>query len=130
MYAIHSPNGHSPLVVGRDAAHLVVSLEQRFGKEGTDMAAPQSVHHAPSVAGCFDQAGEAELGQVLAGDRGSTIGDLGQGGYVEVLLPQGPQNANPGWIGEQRERQHCGIDLLGGQRVGMAGCGRLRIAAR
>jgi hypothetical protein len=46
------------------------------------------VDHAAPVAGNFNQPGEAELGQVLAGEVAP--GDLCQRGHVEVLIPQSP----------------------------------------
>ena len=53
----------------------MVGLGQGLGEEGTHMAAAQAVDHAAPVAGGFHQAGEAELGKVLAGNSGAAPGD-------------------------------------------------------
>jgi cation diffusion facilitator family transporter len=101
------------------AADLMVGVEQGFGQQGAHVAAAEAVDHALTVAVAFDQAGEAEFGQVLAGYGGPGAGGLGERGDVEVGLTQGPEHPHPGRISEQCKSLHGGVDLADGEHVGM-----------
>src|SRR5664280_1051911 len=102
-------------VVHRGAADLVVGVEERLGQHCADVAAAQSVDDPPALSRAFDQPGETQLRQMLAGHRGAAPRDRGEAGDVEVLIPQGPQDPDPGRVGQQGEGHHCGIDLCGGR---------------
>ena len=96
-----SPVGSS--VVDRGAADLVVGVEEGLGEQGAHVGAAEPVNDALAVALSFDQSGEAQFGQVLAGDRGPAGRDRGEGGDVEFGIAQRPQHPHAGGIGEQRE---------------------------
>ena len=100
------------LVVDGCAGDLVVGVEEGFGEQRADVPAAEAVHDTLALSLAFDQAGEAQLGQVLAGHRGSALGDGCEAGDVVFGVAQGPQHADSGRVGEQREGGDCGVDLF------------------
>ena len=67
----------SLLVVHGLAADLVVGVEQGLSEQIAYVSAAEAVDDSAPVALAFDEAGEAKLGQVLAGHGGTTAGHLG-----------------------------------------------------
>jgi hypothetical protein len=86
-------------------------MEERLSQEGSNVATSYPVAHAPAVTFALDEAGQAELGKVLAGDRRAASGGGRQRGDVRFVVAQRPKDTDPGGIGEQREGSHCGLDL-------------------
>jgi hypothetical protein len=117
------------LVVDGRAADVVIGVEEGFGEHGADVAAAQAVDDTLAVSLPFDEAGEAQFRQVLAGDGGAAFGDGGEAGDVEFGVAQRPQHADSGGVGEQGEGRDCGVDLFGGQIDGMF-CRRALFGAR
>lgn len=109
------------LVVDGRAADLVVGVEESFGQQRADMATAQPIHDPLSVPLALDQASEAQLGQVLAGDRRAAVGEGGEASDVEFGVAQRPQHADACRVGEQRERHNRRADLFGGE-VGRMFC--------
>ncbi len=62
----------------RGAGDLWVGVEQGLGQQGANVSATQPVHHPLPLALAFDQAGEAQLGKVLAGHGRPAARDCGQ----------------------------------------------------
>lgn len=48
------------------AADLVISVEERLGEQVADVSAPEAVDDSSAVSLAGDEAGEAQLGEVLA----------------------------------------------------------------
>ena len=71
------------LVVDGRAADVVVGVEEGFGEQGADVAAAEAVHDTLPVSLAFDEAGETQFRQVLAGDGGAAFGDGGEASNVE-----------------------------------------------
>jgi len=79
--------------VDRLSADVMVGVEERLGQQVAHVRTPQAVHDAPAVTGAFDEPGEAQFGQMLAGHGWSTTGHRGEGsdvGFVFTKLPQDP----------------------------------------
>jgi hypothetical protein len=53
--------------VERCSADMVIGVEQPFGQHRAHMPAAQSIHHPLTVTLTFDEPGEPEFEQVLAG---------------------------------------------------------------
>ena len=103
------------LVVHGCAGDLVVGVEEGFGEQRADVPAAEAVYDPLALSLALDQAGEAQLGQVLAGDRGAAFGDGGEAGDIEFGIAQRPEHADSGGVGEQREGGDCGADLFCGR---------------
>ena len=93
------------------AAHDVVRLQQRFGREALDVVVAGGVEQPVAVAPDDDHVGGAELGEVL-GDRCRAGSDV-VGEVVDRVLAveQGPHDPQPGGIGEQLQDADGDVDL-------------------
>ena len=67
----------SASVVYRLAADLVVGMKQGLGQEVADVGSAQSIDDPTAVPVPLDEAGEAELGQMLAGYGWPAAGSCG-----------------------------------------------------
>jgi len=68
-------------------ADLVISVEQGLGEQVADVATPQAIHHSSSITPTLDQAGKAELREVLARNGRAASSSLGQSGHVGFACP-------------------------------------------
>jgi hypothetical protein len=105
------------LIVGRLAADLMIGVEKCFDQQGSHVTTSKAVEHTPPVAIGFDETGQPELRQVLAGDGRPAIGDTSQGGHVQLVLTQRPEHPYPRRLGEEGERHDGGVHLPCCQRV-------------
>src|ERR1700691_1533269 len=94
-------------------------MEERLSQEGSNVATSYPVAHAPAVTFALDEAGQAELGKVLAGDRRTASGGGCQRGDVRLAVAQRPKDTHPGGIGGQREGSHRRLDLGIARHFGM-----------
>jgi len=70
----------------------------------------EAIDDASSISFALDEAGEAELGEMLASYGWAAPGDLGQRGDVGVAVSECPQQADPGGVGQEREGHDRRID--------------------
>lgn len=101
------------------AADLVVGVEEGLGEQCMDVAAAQAVEDAPAVSSGVDQAGQAELGQMLAGDGLATVGGGSERGDVLLAVTHCPQHPDAGRVAEQRESERGLVDLIDPELVRM-----------
>ena len=99
------PGRHgSASVVYRLAADLVVGMKQRLGQEVADVGSAQPIDDPPAVPAALNEAGEAELGQMLARDGRPAAGRVGQRGNVGILVAERSEQPHAGRFGQQRKR--------------------------
>jgi len=75
--------------VDRFSADLVVGVEEGLGQEVADVPAAQPVEHPSTLSVALDEAGQAQLGQVLAGGGGPAAGDMPQARPAATLVLPG-----------------------------------------
>ena len=77
------------------------------------MSSAEAIDDASSISFALDQAGEAELGEMLASDGWAAAGDLSQRGDVGIGVSECPEQPDPGGVGQEREghdrRIHPGV---------------------
>lgn len=105
----------------------MVGLKQRLLEQPADVAAADPVKHPAAVALALYQPREPQLGQVLTRDGRAAAGGPGQSGHVNAAVADGPEQPNPGGIGQEGERPDRRRDLLARRVLGM---GSRRWAAR
>lgn len=116
------PSADPRLVVVGRAADLVIGLEEGLAQERANVPAAQPIDHALPLSLAHDEAGETQLGQMLAGHRRSTPGGGGEARHVEFRVAKSPEHAHPRRVSEQRERRDRGGYLAVGQVVRMVRC--------
>jgi len=83
------------------------------------VSAAEAIDNSSSVSSALDQAGEAELGEMLASYGWAASGDLSQRGDVGVAVSECPQQPDPGGVGQEREGHDRRIDPGVVESVGM-----------
>ena len=68
-------------------ADLVIGVEQGLGEQIAHMSPTEAVDHSASVSLSLDEPSETQLGEVLAGNGGTTASHLGQRRNVGVVVP-------------------------------------------
>src|SRR3954451_10297841 len=104
-------------VVARNLWSVVLGVVDGVGDQLSDVFVLESVEDLCALAAGLDQAGHAQLGQVLR-HRGGQLADFA-GQLVNRKLPadQRPQDSHPGGISEHAEHLDGQIDLIVGERT-------------
>ena len=103
--------------MNRCSADVVIGVEQRLGQQRANVPAAEAIHDPLAVTLPFDEPGEAEFGQVLAGHGWPAARDRSEAGDVELRTTQRPQHLHPRGIRQECKRRDGSADLLGRQLV-------------
>jgi hypothetical protein len=104
----------------RNPEHLVLGLAESLVQQPPDVVAAQPVVPGAALGALVDEPGEAELRKMLAGRRRGAAGGLRQRAHAQLAVPQRPQQAQPGGLGQHVEVGDGGLDV--GVRQGRPEC--------